>query len=178
MATKEAEKDARAVARCLQGDRAAFGELVRRYQALAVGLAFSVTGDRASAEDVAQEAFVRAYRSLKQLTRRQSFCAWLMHIVKNAALRAAHNAARRREVHEAASVDQGPHTENPTASLELAEMIGQVDGASREVLVLKYVQGMTCAEVADRLDLPIGTVTSKISRALSVLRRRAAREEP
>ena len=112
MPRKSGTHDATAVARCLSGDQAAFGELVKRYQGLAVAVAFSICHERSLAEDVAQDAFVMAYRKLKQLARHESFCAWLVNIVRNAALRSAHNVARREEVHKLASADTRPHTED------------------------------------------------------------------
>ncbi|MFW6107931.1 MAG: RNA polymerase sigma factor [bacterium] len=185
MANDQHEADANAVARCRQGDREAFGVLVRRYQALAVSVAFSICRERSLAEDVAQDAFVRAYRQLDQLSRPRAFCAWLMHIVRNRALRVTHNVARRREVHEEATADQEPHTENPTVSMEVAELLERLDDQARQILTHKYVHGMTCKEIANRLDVPIGTVTSKISRSLRRLRssvrrerRRAGLQEP
>jgi len=171
MAKQPAIQDAEAVARSLGGDRDAFNTLVRRYRALAVGVSFSICRDRALAEDVAQEAFIQAYKRLGQLARHASFCAWLMNIVKNAALRAAQNAARRDQIHRLASVDRGPHTENPTAAMEFAELLGRIDEDSQQVLTLRYVHGMSCAEVGSALGMPVGTVTSKISRALSTLRK-------
>ena len=175
MAKETAIEDAEAVARCLGGDRDAFDTLVRRYRALAVGVSFSTCRDRALAEDIAQEAFIRAYKCLNQLTRHESFCARLMNTVKNAALRAAQNAARREQVYKLASVDRGPHTENPTAAMEFAELLGRIDEGSQQVLTLKYLHGMTCAEIGSTLGVPTGTVTSKISRALGSLREVARR---
>jgi RNA polymerase sigma-70 factor, ECF subfamily len=171
-----AAEDAKAVRRCLKGDRSAFDALVTRYRGLAVGVAFSICRRRALAEDVAQDAFIRAYRKLKQLSRHESFCAWLMNIVRNAALRATHNVIRRGEVHRDATVDRGPHVENPTLSLELAEILAKVDAEAQQVLVLKYLHGMTCAEIAGELAVPVGTITSKISRSLGTLRDAAKRE--
>jgi len=176
MASETAKEDASAVVRCLKGDLGAFDLLVNRYRSLAVAVAFSVCRERALAEDVAQEAFIRAYRHLGQLSRPESFCAWLVNIVKNAALRAAHNVVRREEVHRSARSDRGPHVENPTAAMEFAELLGHVDEDSQHVLTLKYLHGMTCAEIAETLDAPIGTITSRISRALGVLREAGRRE--
>jgi len=176
MAAKSSVDDATAVARCLQGDRNAFGVLVERYQALAVSVAFSICRERALAEDVAQDAFVRAFRKLTQLTRPESFCAWLMNIVKNGALRTAHNVSRRDEVHKEASAGRGPHVENPTAAMEFAELLARVDEEAQQVLTFKYLHGMTCAEIGSELGVPVGTVTSKISRTLATLRGIARRE--
>ena len=177
MPRKSGTHDATAVARCLSGDQAAFGELVKRYQGLAVAVAFSICHERSLAEDVAQDAFVMAYRKLKQLARHESFCAWLVNIVRNAALRSAHNVARREEVHKLASADTRPHTEDPAAALDVAELLARVDDESQRVLNLKYLHGMTCSEIASTLGVPIGTVTSKISRALATLRAAVSREQ-
>ena len=159
MTGRMATDDATVIARCLEGDREAFGALVTRYRALAVAGAFSICRERALAEDVAQEAFIRAYKHLQQLQRPASFCAWLMNIVKNVALRAARNVSRRDEVHKLASANLGPHTENPTAAMEFTELLARVDEGSQHVLNLKYLRGMTCVEIADTLGVPLGTVT-------------------
>ncbi|MCP4593539.1 MAG: sigma-70 family RNA polymerase sigma factor [bacterium] len=81
-----ARADAEAVARAVQGDSEAFDELVRRYQRRAVAVAYRLVGDTHAAADVAQDAFVRAYRGLGSLQDRQRFGAWLMRIVSNLAL--------------------------------------------------------------------------------------------
>ena len=101
--------------------------LVERYQALAVAVAFSICRERTLAEDVAQDAFVRAFRYLKQLARPESFCAWFLNIVRNAALRAAHNTSRRSEIHKLAAGNHESHTENPTASMEFTELLARVE---------------------------------------------------
>jgi RNA polymerase sigma-70 factor (ECF subfamily) len=176
MAKTDAARDAEDVARCLAGDSDAYGSLVQRYQGLAVAIAWSVCQDRALAEDIAQDAFFQAYRKLRQLSRPESYCAWLMNIVRNAALRAAHNVVRRKEVHEEATQDQGPHIENPSAAMELAELLEVLDDGSRQVMTLKYLNGMTCKEIANHLGVPIGTITSKISRALDTLRKASGRD--
>jgi RNA polymerase sigma-70 factor (ECF subfamily) len=177
MAKVDAARDAEDVARSLAGDDGSFGLLVQRYQALAIATAMSICRERAMAEDVAQDAFIRAYRKLGQLSRPASFCAWLMNIVRNRALRAVHNVSRRKEIHEDAVQDSGPHIENPAAAMELAELLATVDEGSQQVLTLKYLQGMTCAEISEQLGVPIGTITSKVCRALGSLREAARKDE-
>lgn len=177
MAEKFGEEDARAIGRCLKGDREAFGVLVKRYRALSVAVAYSICRDRTLAEDVAQDAFVRAFERLGQLSRHESFCAWLLNIVRNVALRAAQNVVRREEVYGSATADRGPHEENPTAAMEFAELVGRLAEDEQETLMLKYVHGMTSGEIARWMGLPVGTVTSKVSRALARLRQAVRREK-
>ncbi len=177
MATGSINDDAEAVARCIKGDPEAFSDLIRRHRALAVAVAFSICRDRALAEDIAQDAFIRAYSKMKQIRHGKSFGAWLARLVRNLALRAMQNASRLDKVHKLASERLGPRIENPTASLEVAELLARVDADARQVLTLKYVQGMTCAEISARLRMPLGTVTSKLSRALDVIRGRMHEEE-
>ncbi len=177
MATNDFSNDAEAVARCIKGDPQGFDELICRYRSFAVAVAFFVCRDRALAEDIAQDAFVRAYSRMRQIRRGESFSAWLAQTVKNLALRAMRNAARRDEVQKLAAEQFEPRIENPTASLEVAELLARVDADSRNVLMLKYLHGLKCAEIAARLRIPVGTVTSKISRALHAIRESIKEDE-
>jgi RNA polymerase sigma-70 factor, ECF subfamily len=174
------DADAKAVRRCLRGQRSGFDELVTRYRAIAVGVALSICREHSLAEDAAQEAFIMAFRKLKQLSRPESFCAWLMNIVRNAALRVMHNAVRHGEVLQKVTVDSPPEPTDDrhlTLSLEVADVLARVDDDARQMLTMKYLEGMTCAEIAAALEVPIGTVTSKMCRVMGALREEAEREE-
>jgi RNA polymerase sigma-70 factor (ECF subfamily) len=153
-----------------RGDKAAFGRLVRKYHRLVVGVAYHLTGDAATAEDVAQETFLRAWQHLPRFEPRRavSFRAWLCRIARNRALDVIR---RRREVEplDPRRADPGP---TPAAQASRAEVaaavraaIGRLPEASRETVVLRELEGLSYAEIAAALDVPIGTVMSRLHAA-------------
>lgn len=103
--------DAELLERCLEGEREAFGQLVARHQGLVCAQAYSVCGDLSRSEDVAQEAFISAWRQLATLRDRSKFKAWLCGIARHLALRVAEQ--RQREVGSAASLVEGIAAETP-----------------------------------------------------------------
>ena len=167
------------IERARHGDVASYGELVRRHQALAFRVADLVSGDAAEAEDVAQEAFVRAYRSLDQFRPGSPFRPWLLKIVTNEALTRRRSLRRRlrleRRVFDA---EQPTRTaESPEAELLARERFAEVDALLAElkemdrlVLTYRYVLDMPANEIAEALDCPESTVRTRISRALARLR--------
>jgi len=158
--------DAQWVERAKAGDGHAFGRLVLRYQGLAVARAFAVLRDRAEAEDAAQEAFLRAFRSLGQLRDPGAFAPWLLRTVVNVARRAATRRARR----PVALLD----TDAPVrdhAHAELLEAVAALPEGYQQVLHLHYSQGYSCKEIARVLGLRVGSVTSRLTRARQMLRK-------
>ncbi|MFW6161357.1 MAG: RNA polymerase sigma factor [Planctomycetota bacterium] len=160
-----AATDAELVEQARAGASGAFGTLVRRYQALAVARAYRLLGDRGEAEDAAQEAFMRAYRSIHQLRKPAAFGSWLMRTVSNVARRAGSRRARRPGPLPAAH----PAT-NPGPRLEVLDAIATLPEGEQQVLHLFYRQGHTCAEIGRLLGLKVGSVTSRLTRARQRLR--------
>ncbi len=154
------------------GDRDAFGALVRRYQGLAIARAYALVGDRAEAEDVAQEAFMRAFRSLHQLRQPAAFGAWLLRTVSNAARRTSRRRSRRPG--PLPSVVPAPSN---CPRIELLDAIGTLPETDQQVLHLHYHQGCSCAEIARLLGLQIGSVTSRLTRARRKLRTLLSEDE-
>jgi RNA polymerase sigma-70 factor (ECF subfamily) len=171
--------DCELIERARHGDVAGYGELVRRYQTLAFRAAYLVTGDAAEAEDVTQEAFVRAFRSLESFRSGSPFRPWLLRIVTNEALSRRRSAQRRvrleRRVFEAEPGDR--QAGSPEAELiagerrqELASLLAGMKDKDRIVLTYRYVLDMPVDEMAQALDCPESTVRTRISRALARLR--------
>ena len=169
--------DERALLRAAQaGDKAAFGHLVRRYHRLVAGVAYRMSGDAALADDVAQDAFLRAWQRLDDLRpeRDGALRAWLCRIAHNRTV----DALRRRP---AEPLDE--HRPDPSppvqAHAERAEVRDAVQAAllrlpphHRAVIVLREFEGLGYAEIADVLAIPVGTVMSRLHHA----RRRLADE--
>jgi len=167
------------IERARHGDTASYGELVRRYQSIAFRVAYLVTGDAAEAEDVTQEAFVRAYRSLDSFRSGSPFRPWLLKIVTNEALTRMRSVRRRlhleRRVFDAES--PGRTVASPEAELlarerfaELEVALAEMKDMDRIVLTYHYVLDMPIDEMAAVLDCTESTVRTRISRALSRLR--------
>ncbi len=167
--------DATLIDRALQGESAAFGQLVTKYQDRLFNSLVHLTGSREDAQDVAQDAFVRAYVKLETFARESGFYTWLYRVAFNVAV------SRRRREKPQRSLDQGnaaratdpiDHGPAPHARLEQAERVDQVQRAlaslgdeSRGVMILREVEGCSYEEISAILELPIGTVRSRLHRA-------------
>ena len=170
----------RAVAlRAQQGDTDAFEELVRRYEEVAFRVAYLIVREEADAQDVAQEAFLRAYRSLDRYDAGQPFRPWLLRIVTNLALNNRRSARRRDALSERAGRDE---TQRRTATSAEAtvirseeaeqvwEAIGTLRAEEQTVLYLRYFLEASEQETAEAIGRPAGTVKSRLHRALRRLR--------
>jgi RNA polymerase sigma-70 factor (ECF subfamily) len=148
------------------GSRAAWGELFARHADAAWRTAFAIVHDHARAEDVVQDAFVRAIRAAERFDRSRPFRPWLLRIVTNRAL----DVLRHEQFATPGEVD-------PTESLgedggdpaDVREAILRLDPDRRAVVVLRYWLDLSPVEIADRLDVPVGTVGSRLTRALHEL---------
>ena len=169
------DADRARVDRVRRGDAEAFGELVHAYQHRLVNYARALTSNTADAEDVAQEAFLRAYRAIHQFRGGSSFKTWLYQIVTNVA-RTHLDRRRSRQEDLAGDPAESPQAfGNPTSGedVELGIILrDRIDRALaalspdlREVVVLRDVEGLEYKEIAAALDVPIGTVESRLFRA-------------
>ncbi len=177
--------DAAAVTRARAGDLDAYEVLVARYTAPAHRAAV-LLGAGADADDVVQEAFVKAHRQLSRYRGESGFRPWLLAIVANET-RNLHRSRRRRDglvLRAAAREHPEPTSPDPAESAMAAErrerLVGQIrllDAPEREVLVCRYLLDLSEAETATTLGVPKGTVKSRTARALTKLRNRLLVEE-
>ena len=168
--------DSELVGRSQVGDLAAFNAIVERYQAQVVNVSARILGDRASAEDVTQETFISAYRSIGKF-RGGSLRAWLLRIASNLRIDAIRSSRRRPEQSlDAALEDTGFEVASPGESPEQAVIRGELGAEiqrsivslphdQRVVLVLVDVQGLSYDEAAEAVGASLGTVKSRLSRA-------------
>jgi RNA polymerase sigma-70 factor (ECF subfamily) len=157
-----------------QGDRHAFGELVRQHHSGVINVVYRLCADVHLAEDAAQEAFIRAWQNLNRYKPKSPFRNWLYRIAVNVAL----DALRRERV--TSDVDDYPISSSgrgPEAALECRQRAAQVQEAilalppaSRVVLVLREYQGLSYGEIAETLRIPVGTVMSRLNYARQLLR--------
>ncbi len=159
------------VQRCCDGHPEDFRMLVYRYQGLLSSYLAGRLRDRSQVEEAAQESFVRAFISLKKLRKPESFCPWLLGIAGRVAKEQFRDLKRRQQAPEiakslmAGGADSRDHDDNA-----LDEAIAVLPETYRQVILLRYFEGLSCHEVAQRTGMPLGTVTKTLSRAYALLR--------
>lgn len=172
-----------AIARLKRGDIGGLETLMQGHQVRAVRTAFLITRDRALAEDVVQAAFVRVYDRIAQFDPNRAFEPWLLRIVTNDAVKAATRRERFVPLHAPGDVEQtlnkllGNNQSGPEAAAEAAELqqavwsaLGQLSPDQRAVIVRRYYLDMNETEMADDLDVPHGTIKSRLRAARQRLR--------
>jgi RNA polymerase sigma-70 factor, ECF subfamily len=162
-------QDAELVAEAQKGSREAAGELFERHWLSAWRAAFALTGARAAAEDVVQDSFERAFRALGRFDGRRPFAAWFHRIVVNRALNLVRDERRLTGLEEAAAV-AAPDQAGSAADRELLAAVAPLAMERRAVVVLRYGLGYSLVEIAELLAVPLGTVHSRLARALAELR--------
>jgi RNA polymerase sigma-70 factor (ECF subfamily) len=177
------------VLRARSGQEAAYRELIRRYERPIFALLFRMVRDRELAEDLAQETFVKALNAIDSYRPEFKFSSWIFKIANNAAI----DHLRRREL-DTLSLDGSPHAETPEAmqatalqigarqespldTVEAKELgtaieaaIGSLRPEYRSCILLRHVEGRAYEEIAEMLNLPLGTVKTYIHRARNELR--------
>ena len=176
----DAPRDAQLVEAALAGDSAAFGALVTRYQDRLFNTLLRVVGSHEDAADAVQDAFVQAYTKLESFRGASRFYTWLYRIAMNVAL------SRQRRRRPTASLDYAKESvgdepldaaESPEEAVLSQERIAHVQAAladlgeeHRTILVLREIEGCAYEEIAEILELPVGTVRSRIFRARGQLK--------
>jgi RNA polymerase sigma-70 factor (ECF subfamily) len=188
-----AATDQEIVALARAGHEPAYRELIRRYERPLFSLVFRMVRDRELAEDLAQETFVKALNALDSYRPEFKFSSWIFKIANNAAI----DHLRRREL-DTLSLDGSPHAETPEAieatalqignrgespldAVEAKELGGAIEHAIgllrpeyRSCILLRHVEGRAYEEIAEILNLPLGTVKTYIHRARNELRQALA----
>jgi RNA polymerase sigma-70 factor, ECF subfamily len=171
------------------GREAAYRELIRRYERPVFALLFRMVRDRELAEDLSQETFVKALNAIESYRPEFKFSSWIFKIANNAAI----DHLRRREL-DTLSLDGSPHAETPEAmqatalqigarqespldtveakelGSEIEAAIGRLRPEYRSCILLRHVEGRAYEEIAEILNLPLGTVKTYIHRARNELR--------
>jgi RNA polymerase sigma-70 factor (ECF subfamily) len=165
-----ARSDRSLIAGALAGSEADLEALFRRHWPLAYRAAFLIVHDHAGAEDIAQEAFAAAVRRLDRFDRRRRFSPWLYTIVSNRAIDWARARASRREsTGEPPESTATPEPPPGRFSEEVLQALATLSPEHRAVVVMRYVLEYTPGEIARALELPRGTVNSRLRRGLDAL---------
>ena len=166
---------AQVLERCLNGDELAWEVLVRQHQGRICSIAYGYVGEQDEARDLAQDIFVRVYQRLHTCTEADKFASWLTRIARNACI---DHLRRRRarpprqdipadEMTSLAGGSPSPEDAWITDSQQklVHRALQRLSGINREIIVLKDIQGLPLEEISGMLDLPLGTVKSRSSRA-------------
>lgn len=167
------------VAKCQQGDAQAFGELVSKYRGKMYAIIYNMVGNEQDAWDIAQDALLKAWKSIARFRGQSSFYTWLYRITMNVTI----DSIRKKKIESGVELDDSiglthiapgsrttPQTEPlPDAKMNDREIRQRIDGAlaqlsaeHRAVIVMKEIEGMQYNEIADALDCSIGTVMSRL----------------
>lgn len=167
-----------------RGDDIAFEELVRQYEKQVYHLALRMCGHQEDALEIAQETFLSAWRGLKFFRGNATFSTWLYRLTTNAAIDYLRRQKRQQAL-EGASLDDEesylepldptptPHQalEQKELSTQLQEGLMELSDQHRQVLLLRELQGLSYEEIAEELELDLGTVKSRIARGREKLRK-------
>lgn len=171
------------VERARQGDLDAFEQLVARYESKVYTIAYRYTGNYADASDLAQEAFIRVYRSINSFRGESSLLTWLSRVVTNVCKDELRRRAKQKTVsmEEMAEKGQSPATEHKNRPLEelvlkkewqeeVQQLLNTLSEDYRTVIVMRDVQGYSYEEIALFLKCSLGTVKSRLNRARNILK--------
>ena len=177
----EHPEDAVLVRKAQQGDMDAYESLVRRYQQRVYALCRRLTGAHQSADDLAQETFIKAYFALARFDAQWPLYPWLRKIALNSGLNYLKTRSRERPLNDGTmgtrNAPLSAPADDPEERLERAEFEARFEQAvaslpsdQKSVFVLKFHEGMSYEEISRALDLPIGTVMSRLNRARQKLK--------
>lgn len=164
------------IERCLDGHPDDFRYLVRRYQAVLLAHLAGKLGNRNRAEEAAQETLVRAYFGLGKLKKPDSYFSWLLGIATRVAKEQQRQEQRHRQQENIRSFSKEIPTPELSQDYGLEKAIGELPDSHRKIILLRYYGGYSCSQVAEQLDMPIGTVTKTLSRAYAALRKSLQQE--
>jgi len=185
-------EDARLVERCRQGDSAAMEQLILRYQDRIYNVILRMCRNTDDAAELTQETFVKIIKNINEFEGRSSFYTWAFRIAVNLTLNYCqrnvrlglksldveekeHNRQAKRQLKEVLTDESCPDPALLAQNKELCEIVIQslmkLDDAHRAVVVLRDIEGMNYARIAEVLDIELGTVKSRLSRARSHLRK-------
>ncbi len=177
--------DGELIGKCRAGDKEAFGVIVNRYKKRAYYAALAIAGDHNEAMDLSQEAFVRAFRGIAKFDTSMTFFPWYYRTLKNLWINRGRKASKARFVSLSPGADDEPGLELPSAvegphdAVEKKELVAalaremdHLDPEKREILHLRHFEEMSYHDIAHTLEIPEGTVMSRLHSARAALRAR------
>jgi RNA polymerase sigma-70 factor, ECF subfamily len=174
------------IQRCLAGDQQAWEEIVRQHRRKVFNIAYKFTGKHDEAEDLTQDIFLKIFKSLHTFDRRANFQTWLVSVSRNLCIDHYRSVRKERETIDR-DVDAGeltPAASTPSAYTELEQRgrvellrraMAELQPTLRSAVMLRDIQELSYQEIADKLQLPEGTVKSRINRGRTELARQIQR---
>ena len=174
------------IERCLKGDQSAWQTIVGLYWRKVFNIAYKFVGRHDEAEDLAQDVFLKLFKSLKTFDRRANFSTWLISVSRNLCIDHYRSMRREHEVVargvDVASLSKASPIDSPQVMLERRDRLGLLRAALdklapslRTAVMLRDIQELSYHEIAERLGVPEGTVKSRINRGRAELGRQIAR---
>ena len=171
------DSDDALIRRCQAGDTEAFGILVKRYAGRATGIATLLVGNHPDAMDVSQEAFVRAWRHIRGYRGESAFFTWYSTILRKVCLTWHGKRHRRKDSQPLDAARMSGPSADPASVAEdneqaelLRRAILRLTSKHREIIVLKHFEDLSYRQIADALEIPAGTVMSRLHAARGALR--------
>src|SRR5918998_2043892 len=174
------------IQRCLAGDQTAWEQIVRQHWRKVFNIAYKFTAKHDEAEDLTQDVFVKIFKSLHTFDRRANFQTWLVSVSRNLCIDHYRSVRKERETIDrdvdAGELTPAAQTVSPFAALDqrdrvdlLKKAMDQLPPTLRSAVLLRDIQELSYQEIANRLDLPEGTVKSRINRGRTELARQIRR---
>jgi RNA polymerase sigma-70 factor, ECF subfamily len=178
--------DSELVTLCQNGDQQAFRELIGRYQTRVFNLCYRILGNPDEAEEIAQEVFVKLFKSIGSFRGESKFSTWLYRVTHNVCINQI-NYLKRRHYFENRSLDLDPKDDSPAPQYAsnapdgeqdliatelgaaIEEKLGMLAPEMREVIIMRDIEGLSYEEVAQALNVKIGTVKSRLHRGRNEL---------
>ncbi len=157
----------------VDADRA-FEAAVREHQAMVYSVAYHFLEDHPAAEELAQEVFLTLYRHWNEIQSPEHRLHWLRKVTSRRCI----DQARRRKLRRHLSLEEAPEpftwmpANDPVLKRYIEQLLGKLDEVPRMIVILRYQEGLDPSEIAELLDMPLGTVKSSLHRALALLRRK------
>jgi RNA polymerase sigma-70 factor, ECF subfamily len=168
-------EDAEAIKRCQEGDYEPFRYLVERYQKRAVAHGTAILFNRDDAQDAVQEAFIDAFKAIGTFDTSRTFYQWFYVLLRNRCYKMTAKRRPTESLDEALLLVSQPGTNETTIGLEKA--LHSLTSEEREIVCLKYFDGLSYDELATHLEIPKGTVMSRLFNARQRLQRKLIREQ-
>ena len=164
--------------RAARGDQSAFAEIVREHQSMVFSIALHFLRNRAIAEELAQDVFLHLFRNLREIESPGHLTNWLRRVASHRCIDFSRQQKYRPKVglESAPEPFTSPKQADPFLSAALDRLIGGLPPKPRIIVVLRYQEEMEPSEIAETLNLPVGTVKSILHRALALLRGKMDRE--
>jgi len=177
MPEHDTTEDHQALLRCQQGDKQAYGIVVTKYMKRAYFTALALVGNREDALDLSQEAFMRAYQALARFDLQQRFFTWYYRILRNLCLNHLRDHAKLINLAEMKESETADRSADPAVLAERNDLserlwhaLGALQEEHREVIILKDLEDCSYKEIAARLNIPLGTVMSRLFNARKQLK--------